>query len=383
VSVRLLTGDAMEMLAPIEPTSIATCVTDPPYGLRFMGRAWDHGVPGVPYWQAVHGALKPGAWLLAFGGTRTHHRLMCAIEDAGFEIRDCLMWLQGQGFPKGKGCLKPGWEPIVLARKRGPLWLNVDGCRLEGVKGVPASPSKTDGALKWGNLRNETGLEDGHNPNVGRWPANVVFSHEPECREIGTKRVKGSNGIRGRNALGVINDDNWQPHDEGRAVGYADADGTETVVAFECVESCAVRMLDEQSGTLQSGSGTLNRHADKFRNSYGDFPGTTETMALYGDRGGASRFFYCSKASTAERGPGNDWPTVKPLALMAWLVKLVTPPGGTVLDPFCGSGSTLIAADRLGFDCIGIDSDPHAIEIARGRLQADAGPMFAGQVVAS
>jgi hypothetical protein len=385
-----MTGDAMEMLAPIEPASISVCVTDPPYGLKFMGRAWDRGVPGVPYWQAVHCVLKPGAWLLAFGGTRTHHRLMCAIEDAGFEIRDCLMWLYGSGFPKGKGCLKPGWEPIVLARKRGPLRLNVDGCRLEGIKNVPASPRKT-GNSGYGGYAPEDGTGSGHDPTIGRWPANVVLSHELDCRKVGTRKVR--TGIHvGRNSAGKEKHrklySGGMP-ESGMDRGHAAADGTETVATWECVESCAVRLLDTQSGTLQSGSGTLNRHADKFRNSYGDFPGTTETMALYGDRGGASRFFYCAKASTRERNAGmpegrtNQHPTVKPLSLMCWLLTLVVPPGGTVLDPFCGSGSTLIAADRLGFDAIGIDSDPHAIEIARGRLQADAGPMFADQVVAS
>lgn len=313
VSVRLLTGDSLDMLATLGVASIGACCTDPPYGLKFMGKAWDHGVPGVPYWQAVNRVLKPGAWLLAFGGTRTYHRLTCAIEDAGFEIRDCLNWLYGSGFPKGKACLKPGWEPIVLARKRGPLWLNVDGCRLGVSEGDPnwRGPTVTTAGSKHvygelGAMRAENNLS-----SDGRWPANVVLDEE------------------------------------------------------------AAAMLDEQSGVSVSSGGS--RGAGGGRGKYYRFGAQPDVEPGFGDVGGASRFYYVAKASTAERGAGNDHPTVKPLALMDWLVRLITPPGETGLDPFCGSGSTLLAWDRLSFDCIGIDADPHAIEIARGRVQADAG----------
>lgn len=322
MSVTILNGDCLDVMAALEPASIDAVVTDPPYGYSFMSATWDHGVPGVPYWQAVHRVLKPGANMLSFGGTRTYHRLTCAIEDAGFEIRDCLMWLYGSGFPKGKGCLKPGWEPIVLARKPGPSpWLNIDGCRLEGIKNVPASPRKT-GNSGYGGYAPEDGTGSGHDPNVGRWPANVVLDEE------------------------------------------------------------AAALLDEQSGELKAGV-AVRRHVGK---SGGNFPFGAANADMrddvtYGDTGGASRFFYVAKASTVERGQGNDHPTVKPLALMSWLVKLVTPPGGTVLDPFAGSGSTLIAADRLGFDCIGIERDPHHVETARRRLESDAG-MFADVIAA-
>jgi hypothetical protein len=314
MSVRLLTGDSLDMLATLDAGSIGACVTDPPYGLKFMGKAWDHGVPGVLYWAAVHRVLKPGAWLLAFGGTRTYHRLTCAIEDAGFEIRDCLSWMYGSGFPKGKGCLKPGWEPIVLARKPAPRpWLNVDGCRLQTTERAAQRDDRNrDGAPDWRMPGGGSG--SGATSPLGRWPANVVLDEE------------------------------------------------------------AAAMLDAQSGDLQSNSGKpFSRNTDKFRTTYGAFQGSPAEDGFYGDRGGASRFFYCSKASTAERGQGNDHPTVKPLALMDWLVRLVTPPGETGIDPFCGSGSTLLAWDRLGFDCVGIDADPHAIEITQRRLQADAG----------
>lgn len=364
-------GDCLDVMQKFAPDVFDSCVTDPPYGIRFMGRTWDRGIPGVPYWQAVYRVLKPGGLLLAFGGTRTYHRLTCAIEDAGFEIIDCLVWLYGSGFPKGKSCLKPGWEPIVLARKKGPLWLNVDGCRLEGVKGVPASPSKTDGALKWGNLRNETGLEDGHNPNIGRWPANVVLSHEPECREVGARDIQTGNGGRGiarRETSGYMGN-----LGDREVVPYS-TNGTEMVAAFECVESCAVRMLDEQSGQLH-GSGNK---ADMGDGPDRDYDASSYHVSYvgranrdYGSQGGgASRFFYCSKASTAERGQGNDHPTVKPLKLMRWLVRLVTPAHGLVLDPFFGSGTTGLACRDEGFNAWGIEKDKHALEIARRRLHS-------------
>lgn len=118
-------------------------VTDPPYGLGFMGKNWDHGIPGVPFWSAALRCAKPGAYLLAFGGTRTFHRLACAIEDAGWEMRDCLSWLYGSGFPKGKACLKPGWEPIILARKPGKsVHLQIDGCRVGFASDVDEDESQ-------------------------------------------------------------------------------------------------------------------------------------------------------------------------------------------------------------------------------------------------
>src|SRR3954470_4981495 len=133
-AVRLWEGDCLDALPTLKACSIDAVVTDPPYGLEFMGKNWDHGIPGVPYWQAIKRVLKPGGYMTAFGGTRTWHRLTCAIEDAGFEIRDCLMWLYGSGFPKGKGCLKPAYEPILLCRKPGAkvLPLGIDACRVPG-----------------------------------------------------------------------------------------------------------------------------------------------------------------------------------------------------------------------------------------------------------
>lgn len=255
-------GDCLDVLATLEACSIDAVVCDPPYGLKFMDKAWDHGVPGPQFWEAALRVCKPGAHLVAFGGTRTHHRLMVAIEDAGWEIRDCLMWLYGTGFPKSKATLKPAWEPIILARKKptATSTLNIDACRIG------------DEAMGWGGHGSAGyagGLgstEVGGRPVTGRWPANVVL------------------------------------------------------------DDVAADMLGERA-----------------------------------------RFFYCPKASRTERAD-NTHPTVKPLALMQWVVRLVTPSGGLVLDPFCGSGSTGVACAAEGFAFVGIEREAEYVEIARARL---------------
>lgn len=338
---------------------------DPPYGLKFMGKAWDHGVPSADTWEIVSSVLKPGAPLLAFGGTRTFHRLTCTIEDAGFEIRDCLAWLYGQGFPKShnlKGAfqgygtaLKPAWEPCILAMKptagtfaenalaHGVAGLNVDGCRIAGPKGVPASLSNA-GALGWGTGGDMSRKETQN----GRWPANVMLDED------------------------------------------------------------AAAMLDEQSGERGGGFGTENRVEGSGR--YGKFSGATKGRVVgFGDSGGASRFFYVAKASRSEREAGlggfgdhdssvgdrrpsgnmnqrihgvenrrdikarNHHPTVKPLAVCEWLARLILPPKRDtprrLLVPFSGSGSEMIGALRAGWEEVwGIEIDPEYCRIAEARL---------------
>src|SRR5271165_1061567 len=137
----IIHGDCLLKMQEMDDESISAIVTDPPYGLKFMGKDWDHGIPGIPYWKEAFRICKPGSFMMAFGGTRTFHRLTCSIEDAGWEIRDCVMWLYGSGFPKGKGCLKPAWEPIILARKKGPNpQLNIDECRISTTELKAYSP---------------------------------------------------------------------------------------------------------------------------------------------------------------------------------------------------------------------------------------------------
>ncbi|HUV08295.1 MAG TPA: site-specific DNA-methyltransferase, partial [Spirochaetia bacterium] len=326
-------GDCLEVLPTL--TDVDAVVTDPPYGLKFMGNEWDHGVPGVPFWEAALRVLKPGGHLLAFGGTRTFHRLACAIEDAGFEIRDTIMWVYGSGFPKsldvskaivkamGAGpqpltaqqwdgwgtALKPAHEPIVVARKplvgkvaanvlqHGTGAMNIDACRI--ATGETFAKREHKGKVYDGvaagyqrpNKSSYTHKTDWHMPSLGRWPANVIH------------------------------------------------DGSEEAVS-----------VFPQTGPSRKGKPREGQNGDGW--------GMTATGAEYEDSGSAARFFYCAKASRAERNRGvtkNNHPTVKPLALMRYLCRLVTPPGGIVLDCFAGSGSTLIAARDERFRYIGIE----------------------------
>jgi hypothetical protein len=377
----LYTGDCLEVLPTLEAGSVDSIVCDPPYGLGFMGQAWDQGVPGCPFWEACLRVAKPGAYLLTFGGTRTWHRLACAVEDAGWELRDTLLWLHGQGFPKGKACLKPAWEPIVLARKPGSRVapLNVDGCRIGtgADKGEwPVTP-RDDGHENW-RLRNGNVPTD---RTVGRYPANVVLQHHPSCVRRGTKRVKGSNGVRGASTR-IYGGGEGFTAATGEPVGYADADGTEAVEDWACHPTlCPVRLLDEQAGERKSGGGDKGNKGGT-KGWFGLSGGNEFTHHYEADSGGPSRFFtrlhYCPKASRRERGEGNNFPCVKPLSLMRWLCRLTkTPTGGVVLDPFAGSGTTLLAALLEGRRAIGVEVDEGYAAVARKRLAEAEGPLFA------
>lgn len=386
-------GDCIAVMRGMADNSVDTVVTDPPYhlttgkkggtgpasvnlespygrariGTGFMGMKWDGGdiAQSVELWAEVLRVLKPGGHLLAFSGTRTQHRMVCAIEDAGFEVRDQIGWAFGSGFPKSRNisadmtdgaddwegwgtALKPAWEPICVARKPlakghtvaanvlafGTGAINVDGCRVE-LNG--------DYKCKANGRPSQTGLDDKYDPaaanqpdTVGRWPANLIH------------------------------------------------DGSAEVVA----------LFPAQAGASAPVRGTEASAA-----SVGRVTGERERVAgaFHGDSGSAARFFYCAKASRADRnaglvdpGPqfkqgtvlrnvevaaaagdlkGNIHPTVKPTDLMAYLCRLVTPPGGVVLDPFMGSGSTGKAAMREGFKFIGIDLSEEYFPIAQARIE--------------
>lgn len=330
----IINKDCLIAMKEMESESIDCILTDPPYGLKFMGKDWDCGVPGVEFWKEAHRISKKGTILAAFGGTRTFHRLTCAIEDAGWEIKDCMMWLYGSGFPKAKTCLKPAWEPIIIARKKGvnrPL--NIDACR------IPTEDILSIGTYKKNLYEGGLGKGVSYGQHVaGRWPANLIL--DEEAREL----------------------------------------------------------LDEQTGILKSGLISKHHKINKNRSSI-FFDGLKEIEGLqsFGDSGVASRFFYCAKASPKERNEGlkgmplkiggglnatihgdsrtghisrqkNIHPTVKPLALMEYLIKLIMPPQGILLDPFCGSGSTLVAAKKLGINAIGIELNSEYCEIAEKRV---------------
>lgn len=312
-------GDCREVLPTLEPNTFDAVVTDPPYGLGFMGKEWDHGIPGVPFWQPVLRVLKPGGYMLAMGGTRTYHRLTCAIEDAGFEIRDCIMWLYGSGFPKGKGCLKPAYEPILLCRKPGPnvMPLEIDECRIPASQQDIKAASVPQPTMRPNGMDSGYALGTGHGRNgetfdmsAGRWPANVTHDGSDEVLEAFAAfgEMGGGFGVRG----GRQDDSGWG-----------------------------------MSGTMEA--------------------------VGYGDTGTAARFFYCAKADANERPRTVAHPTVKPLDLMKWLVRLVCPKGGMVLDPFTGSGTTGCACVEEGRQFVGVEKEKEYADGAIDRLKETLG----------
>lgn len=290
--------------------SIDCIVCDPPYFLNFMGKEFDKFKDNIAknpiFWKEALRICKPGSFLLASGSPRTHHHLAMAIENAGWEITDCIMHIFGSGFPKGKSQLKPAYEPWILARKKAHKvrHLNIDDCR------IPTKPRET-------HLNgNYTGI-------------NKIYG-------------KIGEGFQGKGAT-----ERWPSN---------------LILGDEEVE----KMLDEQSGILSKG------HAPKFSksNPFGGINNQKHDEIFY-EKGGASRFFYCAKASRSERGEGNGHPTVKPQKLMKYLIKLVMPKheGAVLLDPFLGSGSTLVACKSLGVDAIGIEMNEEYCEIARKRVE--------------
>lgn len=296
--------------------------------------------------------------------------------------------------------LKPAWEPIILARK--PLdgtvaenvlkWgtgaLNIDGCRIETdgrpLREIDPKP-EANGSVYAGRQNPGHGFDGGSKAIgttlLGRWPANVLLAHTNECELLGTRQVKPLEGHR-PNPVATQADGQIRFTEKPagfQKVSYSDADGLETVEDWRCAPDCPVRLLDEESGELVSGDiTTLNRHTDKFRSTFGKFQGNRLEGGRPSNSGGASRFFYTAKADRAERNIGmgakgrNDHPTVKPIDLMIWLCRLVTPPRGVILDPFMGSGTTGIAALRCGFRFVGFDKDRKWVEVAERRVVGDA-----------
>ena len=407
----------------MDADSIDSIVSDPPYGIDFMGKGWDHGVPCVEFWKEAIRVAKPGAYLLAFGGTRTFHRLTVAIEDAGWEIRDCVMWVYGSGFPKshdvsksidkaagieredkfegsferhagptgnkkcdkcgkwlvsGSPCqcprpqdapqseaaaqwegwgtaLKPAWEPIIVARKpfvgtvaanvlvHGTGAINIDACRVGDTVETWPKTRSYGGGTEYAFTHTANGVVNSQSTGAvpaGRWPANLIHDGSDEVT-AGFPHLHGSGN---KSDIGT-----------GVDAGY---DASSYEISY---------------------NGRANRD--------------------YGSKGGsATRFFYCAKASKADRDEGcegmpthdiyseakpcadrdnikqgqmhNNHPTVKPTALMRYLCKLVTPLNGIILDPFMGSGSTGKAATLERFNFIGIDLNAEYVAIAQARIDA-------------
>ena len=271
----LLKGDCLEQLKRLHDNSIESIVTDPPYGLSFMRKKWDYDVPSVEIWKECLRVLKPGGHLLSFSSARTYHRMTCNVEDAGFEIRDQLIWIKPKGIPKG-GSLKPQHEPIALARK--PF----KGTRKKCVED------------------NGTGLIQIEACKTDRFPSNVIHSGLDEPWSSYFYCATPSN--RERNA------------------GCED--------------------LPDKEWMLQGLSGSVAEDGVSNKNGTGTVRGKSK----------------------------NYHPTVKPIKLMSYLCRLITPPGGVVLDPFTGSGSTGVAALQEGFSFFGVELDEEYIQIAQHRL---------------
>lgn len=532
--------------------SIDAIVTDPPYDLisgsrggsgrsnnpdtpagrhgsragGFMGLSWD--ATGVAFdpatWREALRVLQPGGHVLAFGGTRTYHRMVSAMEEAGFEVRDCVVWLYAQGFPKslnvsaaidkqGGGrfgeirawlrarvktlgltyreidaalgnenshkashyldnsqpqipssedwavlqrllqideetdrppdysdferqivghrpvqpgvafssegpselpvtlpataeaarwegwgtSLKPSFEPIVLCRKpfkgtvasnvleHGTGALNIGACRIgraaddvpgwhqtgaKGSEGYQGSDTFKIHDMSAEEIQKRCGSK-------GRWPANAILSHSDRCQLVGTRKVKGclAEVIQGGKDGGGFDVGSSDGTRHTVFEGYGDADGMEEVDEYACVPGCPVRMLEDQAGNRKSGKAHVLRRRDSLREKTSGWGMRRDSNAghLYGDQGGASRFYYCPKPSKREKTAGLEagmlsHPTTKPVELCRYLCRLITPPGGTVLDMFAGSGTTGVAALREGFQFLGIEAEEDYYQMMRARL---------------
>jgi site-specific DNA-methyltransferase (adenine-specific) len=365
----LHTGDCLEVLKSLDAESIDAIVTDPPYGLAFMGKKWDYDVPSTDIWQECLRVLKPGGHLLAFAGTRTQHRMACRIEDAGFEIRDMIAWVYGSGFPKSLDVSKAidkaaGAErdkrgkPVTPGSSVGTLeprpWL--DEARRNGGCFVDGDAPATEAARQWSGWG--TALKPALEP--------ITMARKPLIGTVAANVLE--------HGTGALNVDGCRVGDEVRVASYTS------------LAPCRGNKLG-QAGTAEARRGT---QCDPVEYT-GRWPanlihdGSDEVTDLVGS---AARFFYCPKASKAEREAGlegmesgprtNHHPTVKPIDLMAYLCRLITPPSGTILDPFCGSGSTGIAAMREGFKFIGIELNPEYAKIAQNRIENELNkvPLF-------
>jgi DNA modification methylase len=396
-NVTLLAGDCVEVMADMEDASVDAIVTDPPYGLEFMGKDWDNFGAGFQSWcktwatEALR-VIKPGGHLLAFGGTRTYHRMVCAIEDAGFEIRDSIHWMYGTGFPKSLDVSKAidkaaGAEREVVGERscaKMEAGQGVSGLRqvggfagdYEGERvSVPITTPTTAEAMQWSGWG--TALKPRHEPIVvarkpliGTVAANVL-EHGTGALNIDGCRIDGGPVQKPCGQVGGYGDhERTGVYEKGTGAQWHD---TGRWPANVVIDPDAADELDTQSGTLVSGSRKAGNYTGLGYHGWEN----VNLPAVNGDSGGASRFYYVAKPTKTERNlglpNGNPHPTVKPVNLMRWLVRLVTPPGGTVLDPFLGSGTTGMAVISEGFRFIGIEKDPQYLAVAQRRISAYSG----------
>lgn len=371
--------DCVEGMKLLDDNSIDSIVTDPPYELGFMGKKWDS--TGIAYnvdvWRECLRVLKPGGHLLAFGGTRTYHRMACAIEDAGFEIRDQIQWLYGSGFPKSMDISKAIDKAAGATREIVGTYETHD-IRSNGLmdkKGsieVDITAPSTPKARQWQGWG--TALKPANEPicvarkpisektiaeNVMKWGTGGL--NIDGCR-IGTE-VR-NNPQAGFIRRGRTDEEVFLGTDKNRPEGTVEVTGR--FPANVILDEEAGKLLDEQTGILKSGSNCVRTKTGSFL-EHGGLGKAGDVQVTYGDSGGASRFFYCAKASKKERGEGNTHPTVKPLSLIKYLITLVTPLNGICLDPFEGSGTHQRACIALGFNYIGFEIDKDYFKIIQSR----------------
>jgi site-specific DNA-methyltransferase (adenine-specific) len=364
MQTKLIHSDCLEALKNLPDNSVDSVVTDPPYGLSFMGKKWDYDVPSEEIWAECLRVLKPGGHLLAFAGTRTQHRMAVRIEDAGFEIRDMIAWVYGSGFPKSLDVSKAidkaagaerekRWKAVTANSSVGTLeprpWL--DEARKNGGCFVDGDAPATDAARQWAGWG--TALKPALEP--------ITVARRP----LGEKTVAANVLEHGTGALNI---DGCRIGTEGGTAKGSKPDGAGNGIYGAGLHgSCEIKQLD------------AGRWPANLIHDGGEFLGEQ------------ARFFYCAKASAKDRDEGvagvaggmsgrrdgsmgsitmrkNTHPTVKPTDLMRYLCRLVTPPNGTVLDPFMGSGSTGKAAMLEGFNFIGIEREAEYIEIAKARI---------------
>lgn len=373
--VRLFEGDCIEVMRTLPDASVDSIVTDPPYGLGFMGKQWDDLPPGLDFAVEALRVLKPGGHMLAFGGSRTWHRLAVAVEDAGFEIRDSIAWLYGSGFPKSLDVSKAidkaaGAEREVVGLRDNKGRKSADGWgMLQDAAGDPLTAPATPDAELWQGWG--TALKPAFEPVVvarkpliGTVAANVL-SHGTGALNIDASRIEGGERpliiSKSEKSTGILGD----------GLNGSASGGSTTAGRFPAnviLDESQAAELDKQSGESSSKSGgTSGTH---FSAGEPGVPTPDRPRGGHNDSGGASRFFYTAKADSAERPVVNGiaHPTVKPLDLMRYLVRLVTPRSGLVLEPFAGSGTTLQAALEEGCRVIGIERESDYIPLIKSRL---------------
>ena len=348
--INLLHGDCLEQMKTLEDNSVDSIVSDPPYGISFMAKKWDYDVPSVEVWEEAMRVLKPGGHALIACGTRTQHRMVVNIEDAGFEIRDVVSWIYGSGFPKSLNISKAidkaaGAERKVVGHKPPCGMFSPDTPHFGSASEVedtyqssPITTPATEAAKQW----------DGWGTALK--PSCEFFTL---CRKPLSEKTIAANVLK------------W-------GTGGINIDACRVGTTGSRTNSNGKRSMYGGNSLLES-----KTHNDTTTiHNTGRFPanlihdGSQEVLELFPESGEKSpaRFFYCAKASKKDRDEGNNHPTVKPTALMSYLCRLITPTGGVVLDPYMGSGSTGKAAVQEGFSFVGCELDPDYYEIAKARV---------------